>query len=95
MKKTISILFAMAFAAMALAQTPQEIISRMEDEMNKHIDEGIIMTVDVKVSILGTMSTRTYALGDKLRIEAQLMGIQVITWTDGTTEWEYNANPTT
>ncbi len=91
MKKTITFLFAMAFAAMTFAQTPQEIISRMEEEMSKHENDGIIMTVDVKIPLFGTMSTKTYALGEKLRLEATMMGIDIITWSDETTEWEYNS----
>lgn len=49
------------------------------------------MTVDAKVPILGTMTTKTYSLGDKARIEATMMGVNIITWTDGNTSWTYNS----
>ena len=91
MKKLLSILFFVAMAAVAVAQTPQEIISRMETEMEKHEKEGIVMTVDAKISILGTVTTKTYSLGDKMRSEGKMMGIEIITWTDGNTEWSYNS----
>ena len=91
MKKLLSIIFFVAMAAVAVAQTPQEIISRMETEMEKHEKEGIVMTVDAKISILGTVTTKTYSLGDKMRSEGKMMGIEIITWTDGNTEWSYNS----
>ena len=49
MKKLLSIIFFVALAAVAVAQTPQEIVSRMQAEMDKHDEsEGIAMTMDVK-----------------------------------------------
>lgn len=91
MKKLLSIIFFIAAAVVAVAQTPQEIISRMEAELDKHENEGVIMTLDAKVPILGTMSTKTYSLGEKTRIEANMMGADIITWTDGSTSWTYNS----
>lgn len=91
LKKLFSIIFFIALAGIAVSQTPQEIISRMEAEMNKHDKEGLVMTVDAKVPILGTMTTKTYTLGTKARIEASMMGMDVITWTDGQTSWTYNS----
>lgn len=78
----------LAFAAMA--QSPQEILDRMEEEMDKHDEkDGVKMTVDVKVPILGTMTTKVYSLGDKMRMEVKTMGVTMITWSDGVTEWTY------
>ena len=91
MKRLFTLIVACVWAVSAFAQTPEEIISRMEEEMNKHENDGIVMTVDVKIPILGTMSTRTFALGDKYRIEAETMGMKIITWSDGVSEWEYNS----
>ncbi|MDT3366879.1 MAG: hypothetical protein LIQ26_06380, partial [Bacteroidota bacterium] len=74
----------------ALAQTPMEIIDRMEAELNKHDDsEGVRMTIDLKVPIVGTMTSRCYTLGDKARMEVKMAGMSIITWTDGVTEWTY------
>ncbi|MBR5019119.1 MAG: hypothetical protein IKX53_05730 [Bacteroidales bacterium] len=95
MKHFVTVLSAIAFAVAALAQTPEEIVSRMEAEMDKHENDGIIMTVDVKIPILGTMTTKTYALGDKLRVEGKMMGVDIVTWSDGVTEWSYNSKTNT
>ena len=91
MKKLIAIISFIAMASVAMAQTAEEIIARMESEMDKHNEsEGVAMTIDIKIPFLGPMSTRTYYLGEKYRIEGTLMGKEIITWSDGTTEWTYN-----
>ena len=77
-------------SVMALAQTPQEIVSRMEEAMEKHEKEGIVMTMDIKIPILGTMSTKTYVLGDKYKSEGGMMGVKIVTWSDGTMTWTYD-----
>jgi outer membrane lipoprotein-sorting protein len=93
MKRIISILAALLCAVAALAQTPQEIISGMEEAMKVFEKDGEIgalsMTLDIKIPILGTMSSRSYILGDKLRVDAEVMGEKTITYTDGETSWTY------
>ena len=92
MKKLLSIIAFIAFAGVAIAQTPEEIISRMEAEMAKHDEkEGLAMTMDMKIPILGTFSSRTYTLGDKYRIEVSEDGKHSITWSDGKTDWTYSS----
>ena len=92
MKKLLSIITFIAFAGIAIAQTPEEIISRMEAEMAKHDEkEGLAMTMDMKIPILGTFSSRTYTLGDKYRIEVSEDGKQTISWSDGKTDWTYSS----
>ena len=92
MKKLLSIIAFIAFAGVAIAQTPEEIISRMEAEMAKHDEkEGLAMTMDMKIPILGTFSSRNYTLGDKYRIEVSEDGKQSITWSDGKTDWTYSS----
>lgn len=81
---------ALLLSVMALAQTPQEIVSRMEEAMEKHEKEGLVMTMDIKIPILGTMSTKTYVLGDKYKSEGGMMGVKIVTWSDGTTTWTYD-----
>ena len=46
MKKLFTLISFIVFAAVAVAQTPQEIISRMGAEMEKPEKEGVIMTID-------------------------------------------------
>ena len=91
MKNLFSLITFIVFAAVAVAQTPQAIISRMESEMNKHEKEGIIMTIDIKIPILGTMTSKTYSLGNKMREEGEIKGLKVVTWADGKTVWSYNS----
>ncbi|MBR0177803.1 MAG: hypothetical protein IJQ11_10290 [Bacteroidales bacterium] len=91
MKKLLSIITFIAFAGIAMAQTPEEIISRMEAEMDKHKNEGLAMTMDLKIPIVGTVSSRTYAVGEKYRIEMSKDGNQSISWSDGQTDWNYDS----
>ena len=91
MKRFIIALCALAAAFTAFAQTPEEIVSRMEKIMEGHDNDGLIMTVDLKIPIIGTMTTRTWTLGDKDRIEAEMMGVKLITWSDGKTDWTYDS----
>lgn len=87
---TISILALTLCAFSAFAQTADEIVTRMEKELEKHDDsEGMTMTVDVKMPILGTISTKSYILGEKVRMEVKAAGTTVITWTDNVTDWVY------
>ena len=73
----------------AVAQTPKEIVDRMEATMNAHEKEGVIMTVDLKLLIVGTTTSKSYMLGDKTRVEMKMMGVQIITWSDGEKDWTY------
>ena len=92
MKKLIAIISFIALATAAMAQTAEEIVSRMEAEMSKHNEsEGFAMTMDIKIIIVGTMSSRSYVLGDKMRIEANRDGKDFVTWSDGKTEWNYDS----
>lgn len=83
-------LAALLVSALAFAQTPDEIVSRMEEAMEQHEKEGIVMTMDIKIPILGTMSTKTYMLGDKYKSEGGMMGVKIVTWSDGQTNWSYD-----
>lgn len=92
MKKLIVIISFIALATAAMAQTAEEIVSRMEAEMSKHNEsEGFAMTMDIKIILIGTMSSRSYVLGDKMRIEANREGKDFVTWSDGKTEWNYDS----
>lgn len=90
MKRFICIVAGLMMAVAAMGQTAQEIVSRMEAEMEAHKHDGIAMTVDVKIPLLGAMSTQSYVLGEKIRMDATLMGLTISTWTDGVTQWIYN-----
>lgn len=93
MKKLLSIIFFVAMASVAMAQTAEEIVARMDAEMSKHDEsEGLAMTMDMKIILLGTVSSRSYVLGDKMRVEAYRDDNTFITWSDGTTEWKYDSD---
>ena len=92
MKKLIAIIGFIALATAAMAQTAEEIVSRMDAELSKHDEsEGFVMTMDVKMIIIGTITSRSYVLGDKMRIEANRDGNSFVTWSDGTTVWNYDS----
>ena len=92
MKKLIAIISFIALATTAMAQTAEEIVSRMNAEISKHNEsEGFAITMDMKIILVGTISSRSYVLGDKMRIEANKDGKDFITWSDGKTEWSYDS----
>ena len=88
MKKLIAIISFIAMATAAMAQTAEEIVSRMDAEISKHDEsEGVAITMDMKIILVGTISARSYILGEKMRIEANKDGKDFVTWNDGKTEW--------
>ena len=91
MKRLFSTVTFLITVFAAFAQTPKEIINRMGEELNKHESDGIYMITDVKVPVVGTLSTKTYSRGEKLRMETQTMGIDVIIFEDEETTWTYNS----
>lgn len=92
MKKLIAIIGFIALTTAVMAQTAEEIVARMDAEMSKHNEsEGIAMTMDIKMIIIGTISSRSYILGDKFRSEADMKEKKMITWSDGKTDWTYNS----
>ena len=92
MKKILSLLATLFLGVAAFGQTAEEIVNRMDAEMDKHDmeKEGLFMVVDIKIPILGTMSSKVWNLGEKMRLEAETMGVKIVTWMDEKTEWTYN-----
>lgn len=80
---------ALAFAVTALAQTPEEILDRMEKAMEKGETEGISIIMDLKIPILGTTTSSMYMLGDKVKTETAVFKEKIVTFNDGETEYEY------
>lgn len=95
MKKLFTFIAALTLALTSFAQTPEEIVDRMGEAMDKLENTGLRMTMDIKIPILGTMSTVAWSLGDKMRMEAEAMGKKIITWMDNDTEWTYEADENT
>lgn len=79
----------LASAALMSAQTPQEIIDRMDAEMNKGDQVGMAITMEMKIPIIGTVSARINTHGDFSRTEMNAKEIKSTLWSDGTTTWTY------
>lgn len=91
MKKFLMVLAAAFVALAAWGQTPEEILQKMSETMDRGEKEGMAMTMDMKVPILGTMSMRVLNLGQKSRISTSMMGRTVTMWDDGATMCTYSA----
>jgi outer membrane lipoprotein-sorting protein len=92
MKKIIfSIAATFTFLVTAWAQTPEEILAKMDKAMEAAETAGLSMVMDLKIPILGTTTATMYMLGDSVRTETSLLGYQLITFSDGVTEWEYES----
>ena len=79
-------------AASVWAQTPQEIIARMDQEKSRFDKEGFSMVMEMKLPLLGTFSTKVFSLGDKYKMLATIKDKQAVNWSDGVTDWEYDAS---
>ncbi len=96
MKRFLTLLAAFILSVAAFAQTAEEIVAKMDEAMEQVGEEnGLRMTMDIKIPILGTMSTDAWTLGDKMRMEAEMMGKKIVTWQDGETEWTYDSDEKT
>ena len=72
------------------AQTPEEVVERMNAEFRKGDSLGMSFDFVMSIPILGEFRSTNYTLGDKLKIELFAKGNKITSWNDGTTEWEYN-----
>jgi outer membrane lipoprotein-sorting protein len=96
MKRFFALLTALTLAVAAYGQTAEEIVARMDAAMEQvSAENGFRMTMDIKIPILGTLSSDAWSLGDKMRLEAQMMGKKLVTWQDGQTEWTYDSSEKT
>ena len=90
MKRLICIIIGFAFAVGALAQTAEEILAKMEEVFDRHEEDGVSMVVETKIPILGTISAKTWVLGNKTRMDTKMLGRQLMIWDDGVTEYTYD-----
>ena len=91
MKRILSFLISILCSVAAFSQTAEEIVQRMDKVLEQHQDGGLYMIVDIKVPVVGTISTKTWTYGEKIRMEAKLMGVEVVTFMDDKTQWTYNS----
>ncbi len=84
-------IFAAFLAAFGLsAQTPEEIVKRMDAALDKAEGQGTSFTFIMDIPIIGKASTRVYSLGDKVKMEVEMMGESNEAWIDGNTSWIYD-----
>ena len=89
MKRFLSFAIAFLSATITFAQTGAEIVDRMNQRLSDRKADGIAMSVDVKIPIVGTVTTKTYSLGKKTRLEIESSKINTITFIDDTLQWTY------
>ena len=92
MKKVFTFFAALLTATALFAQTAEEIVARMDEVTDQFEAEGFSMIMDMKIPIVGTFSTTMYTLGDKYKASITIMGKELITWSDGKTDWEYDTS---
>ena len=90
MRKILCTFLALTWALALFAQTGLEILNRTNEMVNSHNSDGISLFVDVKIPILGSISTRTMHVGDKTRMEFELKGKKIITFMEDTIQWIYS-----
>lgn len=91
MRKIACILSFLFLSLAVRAQTAEEILQRVDQIMTEGEKQGISMSVETKVPVLGKMNMKTLTLGDKMRMETRIMGVDFITWSDGDTDWSYDS----
>ena len=92
MKRIICLFCLFVSSVAAFAQSPEEIISKMDEVMAARMGDGVAMTVDIKIPLVGSVSSRTYTRKGKARIEAAMGGEKVISFIDGSTQWTWNSS---
>ena len=87
----ICLFVAMIAPTILCAQTPEEVVERMNAEFNKGDSLGMSFDFVMSIPLLGEFKTTNYVLGDKLKIDMSDKNKKSINWNDGTTEWEYDS----
>ena len=86
------VLFVLSASAQdLLTQTPEEILRKMSQAMDRGETEGLAVTMEMKIPILGTFRSRLYTRGNKTRMEMKAMGRDVCMWSDEETTWMYDS----
>lgn len=85
----------LAGTASLSAQAPEEIIRKMDEQMERGTTEGIVFDLVMKLPIVGTITSHNMSLGDKMKIEVSEKDKHVMTWSDGKTDWVYDMKANT
>ena len=89
MKRILCFAIAFLWATITFAQTGLEIVNRMNERISSLKDKGLSVNVDINVPVVGLVTTRTWVLGDKRRLDVNMKGHDIITFNDGKTNWVY------
>lgn len=91
-KKFLGVIAIMLSGVLSLpAQTPEEIVRKMSEQMDRADTEGFTMDFRIKIALLGEISSHNMVRGDKMRSDVMGKERQVIMWADAQTTWEYNS----
>ena len=74
------------------AQTTDEILAKMNEQLARTEAEGFAMDMVMKIPIVGTVSSHNMINGDNLRMEISGKDKRSITWTTPTTKWDYDSS---
>lgn len=85
----LSVIAALFSVAMLSAQTAEDIIARMDAEMDKSDQTGLSITMEMGVPIIGKITARINTHGDYSRTEMSAKDLKSTLWSDGTTTWTY------
>ena len=91
MKRILTLFSAVFLALAAFAQTPEEIVAKMEETMAQ-LDKGngSVVAMDMKYPLIGKMTNKVWSRGNKTRIELEMFKHKGVTFTDGKTMWVYS-----
>lgn len=89
MKRILCFAIAFLSAATTFAQTGLEIVNRMNQRLSDRKADGIALSVDIKIPIVGSVTTKTYTLGKKTRLEIESSKVNTITFIYDTLQWTY------
>ena len=89
--RIITTIFATLFLGTAslMAQTPEEIVRKMSEQLDRADVEGFTMDLNMKLPILGTIHSHNLVFRDKLKVEASNKTMKKTSWTNATTKWVY------
>lgn len=87
--KLLLVSLALGISTILSAQTAEEILQRMDAEMDKIDASGVIFDMNMSIPILGKVKAHNYILGDLLRTEITGKGELQIVWRDNDNTWTY------
>lgn len=92
----LRVFFAAIAAALSCAtlsaQTTDEILAKMNEQLARTEAEGFAMDMVMKIPIVGTVSSHNMINGDNLRMEISGKDKRSVTWTTPTTKWDYDSS---